>query len=252
MNRALDVTSSVLASTVRRWRGTVASRKVKLPEQRPVLFGREGDAECRLVREALTELNLDVDVFPVPEGGDRFLARLKELSGSETIPFLHDPNTGGKHVGADAIITYLFRRYAQQEAPTALKPTVVNKLASKLASEIRFEGGRQAVPSKQPEKNLTLYSFESSPYSRLVREKLCELQIPYTLINLGKQQRSDMGPAKARFTLKPYQPLPNTKRDDFFKQHGDVQVPYIDDPNTGKGMFESKDIVEYLMNEYAL
>lgn len=252
MNRALDVTSSVLASTLRGWRGTTASKKVVVPEQRPVLFDREGDAECRLVREALTELNLDVDIYPMPEGGDRYLAKLRELGGHDSIPFLYDPNTGGKHTGADAIITYLFRRYAQAEAPKALKAGIVNVLASRLATEVRRGAGVSAFPSKHPEQMLTLYSFESSPYSRMVREKLCELQIAYTLVNLGKQQRADMGPAKARLTLKPYQPLPNTKRDAFFREHGDVQVPYVNDPNSGKGMFESADIVNYLLTEYAL
>lgn len=252
MNRALDVTSSVLASTLRGWRGTSASKKVTAPEQRPVLFDREGDAECRLVREALTELNLDADIYPVPEGGDRYLAKLKTLGGNDSIPFLYDPNTGGKHTGADAIITYLYRRYAQTEAPPALKAGVVNVLTSTLATEVRRGAGMKALPSKNAGQLLTLYSFESSPYSRLVREKLCELQIAYTLINLGKQQRSDMGPAKARLTLKPYQPLPNTKRDVFFREHGDVQVPYVSDPNTGNGMFESADILKYLLTEYAL
>lgn len=252
MSRALDVTSSVLASTLRGWRGTTASKKVVVPDQRPILFDREGDAECRLVREALTELNLDADVYPVPVGGDRYVGKLRELSGNDSIPFLFDPNTGGKHAGADAIITYLFRRYAQSEAPKAIKASIVNVLTSKLATEVRRGAGVAAIPSKHPEQLLTLYSFESSPYSRLVREKLCELQVAYTLINLGKQQRSDMGPAKARLTLKPYQPLPNTKRDVFFREHGDVQVPYMADPNASKAMFESADIVNYLLTEYAL
>jgi glutathione S-transferase len=29
-----------------------------------------------------------------------------------------------------------------------------------------------------------------------------------------------------------------------------MQVPYLVDPNTGKAMFESADIVEYLESEY--
>lgn len=252
MNRVLDVTSSVFASTVRRWRGTSASKRVVIPDQRPVLFDCEGDAECRLVREAFTELNLDAEVFPVPHGGDRYVAKLRELSGNDSIPFLYDPNTGGKHTGADAIITYLFRRYGQQEAPDAIKASMLNKLTSRLATEIRLGAGVNAIPSKYPDKALTLYSFESSPYSRMVREKLCELQLPFTLVNLGKQQRSDMGPAKPRLTFKPYRPLPNTKRDTFFREHGDVQVPYIQDPNSDKSMFESADIVRYLLTEYAL
>ncbi|CBL46795.1 Conserved hypothetical protein [gamma proteobacterium HdN1] len=252
MGRMLDVTSSVLASTVMGWRGASGSKKVVLPAQRPILFDREGDAECRLVREALTELNLDADVYPMPEGGDRYAAKLRELSGGNSIPFLYDPNTGGKHTGADAITTYLYRRYAQQETPKPLKASVVNVLKSRLATRVRAGAGVSAIPSRPAEELLTLYSFEASPYSRLVREKLCELQLPYTLINLGKQQRADVGPANARLTLKPYKPLPNTKRSAFFDEHGDVMVPYVRDPNSNRGMFESADIVEYLLSEYAL
>ena len=81
-----------------------------------------------------------------------------------------------------------------------------------------------------------------------MREKLCELELPYLLINLGKQQLSDMGPANFRFSLKPYQPIKNTKRDVFFNQHGNVQVPFLIDPNTGKEIFESGEIVQYLDN----
>lgn len=252
MSRAVDVTTSVIASTLRGWRGTTGSKRVQLPPQRPVLFDREGDPQCRLVREALTELNLDADIRPVPVGGSRHLEALRGLAGTDHLPFLFDPNTGGKHTGADAIIAYLFRRYANSEPPQALKPSVVNTLSSSMASRVRGEAGINVRGSRTAEKMLTLYSFESSPYSRLVRERLCELEIAYTLVNLGKQQRSDMGPAKARWTLKPYQPLSGTKRDAFFQRHGDVMVPYLEDPNTGTGMFESADILAYLDKQYSV
>ncbi len=252
MSRAVDVTTSVIASTLRGWRGTTGSKRVQLPPQRPVLFDREGDPQCRLVREALTELNLDADIRPVPVGGSRHLEALRGLAGTDHLPFLFDPNTGGKHTGADAIIAYLFRRYANSEPPQALKPSVVNTLSSAMASRVRGEAGINVRGSRTAEKMLTLYSFESSPYSRLVRERLCELEIAYTLVNLGKQQRSDMGPAKARWTLKPYQPLPGTKRDAFFQRHGDVMVPYLEDPDTGIGMFESAEILAYLDKQYSV
>jgi len=32
---------------------------------------------------------------------------------------------------------------------------------------------------------------------------------------------------------------------------GNVQVPYLEDPNTGKALFESADIMAYLEREYA-
>jgi glutathione S-transferase len=59
-----------------------------------------------------------------------------------------------------------------------------------------------------------------------------------------------MGPAKLRFTLKPYQPIKNTKREEFFKKHGNVQVPFLIDPNTGVELFESIDIINYLDKTY--
>jgi glutathione S-transferase len=60
-----------------------------------------------------------------------------------------------------------------------------------------------------------------------------------------------MGPANFRFTLKPYQPIANSKRDAFFKAHGNVQVPYLVDPNTGINLFESANIIKYLNDTYA-
>ena len=59
-----------------------------------------------------------------------------------------------------------------------------------------------------------------------------------------------MGSAKLRFSLKAYEPIKNTKRDAFFKKHGNVQVPFLIDPNTGVELFESVDIVKYLDKTY--
>jgi hypothetical protein len=77
----------------------MSSRHTVPPQQLLTLFEREGCARCRLVREALTELNLDAILYPVPLKGSRHLAKLKELSGKEVVPFLHDPNTGTGSIG---------------------------------------------------------------------------------------------------------------------------------------------------------
>ena len=61
-----------------------------------------------------------------------------------------------------------------------------------------------------------------------------------------------MGPAKLRSFLVDYQPLKDTKRAVFFSKHGEVMVPFIEDPNTGVEMFESREIVKYLEKEYEL
>lgn len=250
MNRTLDLLSSTLASTLRGWRGTSGSKSVRQPPEPPQLFDREGDPECRLVREALTELNLDVMLYPCPEGGERHLGRLRELSGASRIPFLFDPNTGRKLSGAGAIIEYLFEHYGQRPVPAPLRLEKRNLLASRLASLARFQAGTRARPSKPVQEPMVLYSFESSPYSRPVRERLCELEIPYRLVNLGKQQLADMGPANFRLHRGPYRPLPDTKRDAFLKRHGRVQVPFLIDPNRNVEIFESAEILSYLEHTY--
>lgn len=232
------------------WRGSMSSRTVTQPPLLPELYDREGCPRCRLVREAITELNLDVRIIPVPLGGSRFLPALQAASAEGAVPFLVDPNTGMKCGGVDAIVTYLFRHYADKAAPKPLQASKWNLVRSQLATLVRQQQGVKAVASRPVSQDLTLYSFESSPYSRIVREKMCELELPYTLINLGKQQRADVGPATFRLHLGPYKPLPNTKRSEFFARHGNVQVPYLIDPNTGFDLFESADIAAYLEKTY--
>jgi glutathione S-transferase len=251
MIRAFDIATSTLASTLRSWRGSSASKTSKRPDKDLILFEREGCSECRFVREALTELDLNAIIAPCPLGGKN-ICKLKRESGADKLPYLVDPNTEKKITGRQEIITYLFKEYRDKITPKQLENNLFNNTSSKLATLIRFNAGINAVKAHAPELPLTLYSFESSPFSRPVREKLCELELPYLLVNLGKQQKADMGPANFRFSLKPYQPIPNTKRDAFFKLHGNVQVPFLVDPNTGTELFESKDIVAYLNQTYRI
>ncbi|MFD2230933.1 glutathione S-transferase N-terminal domain-containing protein [Alkalimarinus sediminis] len=250
MNHALNIVTSTIASSIRSWRGTSASKTSQPPAKTLILFDREGCPQCRFVREALTELNLDVIIKPCPQGGNA-ITQLKLETGSSELPLLIDENTEQQIRGAEAAVNYLFERYRGKRPPKQLLANRFNQLASSLASGIRFNAGTVAKPSKGADKPLTLYSFESSPFSRPVRELLCELELPYLLVTLGKQQKSDMGPANFRFTLKPYQPIANSKRDAFFKAHGNVQVPYLIDPNTGISLFESADIIKYLNDTYA-
>ena len=249
MSHAFNILSSTLTSTLRSWKGTSSSKKSNQPKLDIILFDQEGCPECRFVREALTELNLNAMIAPCPIGG-KDIRKLKRQSGSDQLPRLIDPNTEQNITGREAILKYLFEEYRGSKVPGKLKNTKLNNAASKVASFVRFGAGTRVSRSTPAELPLTLYSFESSPYSRPVRELLCELELPYLLINLGKQQMSDMGPANFRFTLKPYRPLENTKRDAFFKKHGNVQVPFLVDPNTKAEMFESKEILNYLNDTY--
>ncbi|UZE95989.1 glutathione S-transferase N-terminal domain-containing protein [Alkalimarinus alittae] len=250
MKHTLNIITSTLASSIRSWRGTSASKTSQAPAKTLMLFDREGCPRCRFVREALTELNLDVVIMPCPKGGKK-IGQLKQETGYSEVPILIDENTHQKIQGAEAAVNYLFEEYRGKRPPKQLIANTLNQFASSMATGIRFSAGMLAKPSKGAEKKLTLYSFESSPFSRPVRELLCELELPYLLVTLGKQQKSDMGPANFRFTRKPYKPLANSKRDAFFKVHGNVQVPYLVDPNTQVALFESADILQYLNKTYA-
>ena len=251
LNRAKSVGSSVLASTLRGWRGASASRTVQQPAQLPELYDREGCAHCRFVREALTELNLDVRIVTIPLGGTRYRQQLMDVSGSDQVPYLVDPNTGEKLGGSNAIVEYLYRHYSSRTVPPQLKATGANVIKSKLATVVRGSQGLEVRPSKPVTLDMTLYSFEASPYSRLVRERLCELELPYKLVNIGKQQMADVGPATFRLHLGEYKPLPNTKRSLMLEERGNVQVPYLIDPNLKADLFESEDILQYLNQNYA-
>ncbi|MCW8328918.1 glutathione S-transferase N-terminal domain-containing protein [Photobacterium sp. SDRW27] len=251
MNHLLDITTSTLASTYRFWRGTTASKTIAQPEEMLILFDQEGCPKCRLVREVLTELNLDVVIAPCPVGGQN-LTKFHSAFDNINPPMLVDLNGSNITKGAEDIIHYLFSQYKAQQPPKACLGKLRSALTSNLATGIRLGAGIKAKPSKQPALPLILFSFESSPFSRPVRERLCELELTYILVNLGKQQFSDMGPASFHWSLTAYKPLPNTKRDEFFKQHGNVQVPYLIDPNTDTEMFESKDILQYLTGTYGV
>jgi glutathione S-transferase len=204
------------------------------------------------VREALTALHLDVNIRPCPKGGIRFRPVAERLGGKAQFPLLDDPNTGTVMYETADIIAYLFRTYGGRDVPATYRITPLRPLAGGLASAVRGMGGMRARPSRLPEKILELWSFEGSPYSRLVRERLCELEIPYVLHNLGKEHWKEAGPAVRRITPNPYRPRKGGKREAFFERTGGrVQVPYLEDANTGVTMFESAAIIAYLEKTYA-
>jgi glutathione S-transferase len=250
MKATLDVLNSTLASSLRMWRGTMVRASSGQPVKHLQLYEFEACPYCRLVREALTELDLDALIFPTPHGGKRFRPKVAELGGKRQFPFLVDPNTGESMYESADIIQYLYRRYGGRAAPTRLlRPIEVS--ASILAGSPRLGPGARARPSKAPRKPLELYSFESSPYSRRVRELLSELELPYLLRSTGKAGWQDLGPPIVRAMLFPYRPVEGGSRTELLARAGKVQVPYLVDSNTGRAMFESDAIRAYLLATYA-
>lgn len=230
MNRLLDVTTSLLATVCRVGFAERVSPLGPRPEKPLELYDFEACPYCRKAREALTVLDVDVMVHPCPKGGPRHRAQVRRRGGKEQFPWLVDPNSGVEMYESDDIVRYLFERYGEGSPPLALSAGPLTDATSMLASAVRFGRGLRYRPSRPPAEPLELWSYEGSPFCRLVREALCELEIPYLLHNVA--QRSP-------------------RREAFVARSGKMMVPYLADRNTGAEMFESADIVAYLDRTYA-
>ena len=202
------------------------------PEQLLELYDFEACPYCRRVREVLCELDLDYIEHPVAKGSAR-RAQLKKIGGKVQAPFLIDPNSGRQMYESDDIITYLNETYgAGQRAGWPLPvPRTLDLLSAAIASAARFSRGSSSrvAARKQTLTSITLYNMEGSPYCRKVREALCELDLESVVRNLPKG---------------------SPKRAQLQDIGGKVQVPYIVDPNSGRSLYESDDIVAYLEAQY--
>lgn len=227
--RALDVGTAWTASVLRFGLGLVASHVGPRPAQPVRIYDFEGCPFCRKVREALTMLDLSAMILPCPKGGPRYRAEVIARGGQAMFPYLIDPNTDTEMYESAAIVRYLYEHYGNRSAPFYLSSDLSVPFGS-LASAIRLGRGVRYRPAKQPEQPLELYGFDASPYVRLVRETLSELELAYTLHPVGKRSPS---------------------RSEFIARSGKMMVPWLADPNTGTEMFESADIRKYLLDTYA-
>jgi len=228
MNRTLDVATAFLTSVGRLGAGLAARTHARTPEKPLELYEFEACPFCRKVREALSSLDLDAMIYPCPKGS-RHRAFVQEKGGKEQFPFLVDPNTGSALYESNDIIRYLADTYADGKVPVELSLGPLTTAGSILAGLPRIGRGGRARPAKTPSSPLELWSFEASPFCRIVREVMSELQIPYMLHNVAKK---------------------SARRAEFVARSGKMMVPYLHDPNTGVSMFESADIVAYLEKTY--
>lgn len=205
--------------------GTLGMR----PEKRLQLYEFEACPFCRKVREALSILDLEAEVWPCPKGGERYRPDVVRRGGRAQFPWIVDPNTGVEMYESDDIVRYLFETYGDGSVHWTLAVPPLATLSAMLSSVPRPGMGAFKREGRAPEKMLELWSFEASPFCRIVREALCTLEIPYVLHNVAKGSPS---------------------RDAFVARTGKMQVPYLLDPNTGVEMFESADIVAYLDETY--
>lgn len=250
------VLRSVLATILEGGRGVMGTPNPNQPAKPIRLYDFEASPYCRRVREVLTMLNLDVEIYPCPKKGTRFRPQVKQLAGKTQFPFLVDENTGIKLLESQDIIDYLFKTYGKNGRTPGkyqnLPKIPVGGFLVTIAGGINgLMAEKNNTQTAVPEQLLELWSFEGSPYSRLVRERLSELELPYILHNVAKERWQDMGPAKLRLKPGKYVPLPGGKRASVYAEQGQLQVPYLVDPNTGVQLYESKDILHYLNKTYA-
>jgi glutathione S-transferase len=231
MNRALDVASSWTGSVLGGTAGLVVGPLGPRPEQPLELYEYEGCPFCRKVREALSMLDLEARIYPCPRGGTRFRPEVERRGGRPQFPYLVDPNTGREMYESNDITRYLYETYGTGRRALSLSLGPVSTLNAALVSIPRLGRGSRARPNRAPGQPLELWSFEASPYCRIAREVLSELEIPYLLHNVAKKSPSRRG---------------------FIERSGKMMVPYLADPNTGREMFESADIVSYLGDTYGV
>lgn len=229
MIRALDVSTSILSTLVRGVSGSRVGVTGTRPEQLLELYEFEACPFCRKVREALSILDLDAMIFPCPKGGPVFREEVRRRGGRAMFPYLVDPNAGVEMYESDDIVAHLFREYGDGRVPLALSLGPLTFATASLASAFRPLSGSQYRKSEPPELPLELYSYEASPFSRIVRECLSSLELRYRLHNVAHGSAG---------------------REAFVARSGRMMVPYLVDPNTGVEMFESADIVRYLENTY--
>ncbi|XP_027363416.1 uncharacterized protein LOC113870985 isoform X2 [Abrus precatorius] len=115
--------------------------------------------------------------------------------------------------------------------PVPLSLGFLTTLTAGLAMLGRIGKGTTYTPAKLPSKPLKLWAYEGSPFCKLVREVLVELELPHLLCSCARG---------------------SPKRHILYQRTGHFQAPFLEDPNTGIEMFESAEIIEYLTATYAL
>lgn len=229
MASVVDRLTSTAVSWVRLGAGGRVLARGARPARTLELYEFEACPFCRRVREALSALDLEVNVHPCPKGGPNGRRFVEQRGGKAQFPFLIDPNTGREMYESGDIVAYLFEQYGEGGVPLRLLPGPLGLATAMLAGVPRPGRGAFYRDARRPAVPLQLFGFESSPDSRLVREALCELELPYRLTNVAP------GSAHAQ-TL--------AERS---KGRG---APFLIDPNTGAERGPDDDIVGYLRDTY--
>ncbi|KAF2536132.1 hypothetical protein F2Q70_00006753 [Brassica cretica] len=200
------------------------------PEKPIEIYEFEGCPFCRKVREMVGVLDLDILYYPCPRGSPNFRPKVNQMGGKQQFPYMVDPNTGVSMYESDGIIKYLSEKYGDGTVPLSLTLGPLTAITAGFAMIGRMGKGNMYTPAKLPPKPLVFWAYEGSPFCKIVREVLVELELPHI------QRSCARG---------------SPKRHELLQKAGHFQVPYLEDPNTGVNMFESAEIIDYLKQTYA-
>ncbi|GAB4856387.1 hypothetical protein Ancab_014307 [Ancistrocladus abbreviatus] len=227
-----EIPSSQYALEIAGYKLKESSNLGTRPEKPIEIYEFESCPFCRKqVREVVAVLDLDVLFYPCPRNGPNFRPKVAQMGGKQQFPYMVDPNTGVALYESDEIIKYLVDKYGDGKVPLLLSLGLLTTLTEGFAMIGRMGKGTSYTAAKLPPKPLELWAYEPSPFCKVVREVLVELELPHILHSCARG---------------------SPKRQDVFARVGHFQVPYLEDPNTGVKMFESADIVDYLRATYAL
>ncbi len=171
-----NLATSLVASVLRFGAGAAgAPANAATP---PVLYEFEGCPFCRVAREAVSEAGVAVLVRPCPKGGKRFRPSVKEIGGKAQFPYLIDPNTDQRMYESAHIAKYLTKTYGGAR-PLIQWTGPIDLLSSQLGVLARLLAGTFKVSSTAPEKPLEFTGAERDPRARLVKERLCSMELEY-------------------------------------------------------------------------
>ncbi|XP_070053068.1 uncharacterized protein [Nicotiana tomentosiformis] len=178
-----------------------------------------------LLEEATSRLST---LARLPWGSRAQYGKLGSKDGSKVNPLMHL-----QIFEFGDIVKYLFQQYGQGRNPSTglLESTIVTGWMPTLLRAGRGMALWDRSRKEPPPKKLELFSYENNPYARIVREALCELELPYILNNIGE------GSAREELLI---------------QISGGKEVPYLVDPNTGTQIGDYKKITSYLFQTYSL
>lgn len=109
VNHQIKVLQAVASAIAEGGRGVTGTAFPNQPVKALKLYEFEGSPFCRRVREVITLLNLDVEIYPCPKGGTKYRSVVKQIGGKLQFPFFIDENTGDKLYESQDIIHHLFK-----------------------------------------------------------------------------------------------------------------------------------------------